>query len=164
MVAQNDIKRLQASKQCLCMFAEWCRMYSNKVQSCIIMRCTHMFGWIIIFPLKPRPESSRRNKQTHKQEKKLNYTLLAKTRESVRLCASLLFRWASRCWDDEWFIILEDSNSVSVSRRSALRSDVMCEIRPISSRCPLSNVKARIIKQITVCDSCHFIINLTWEN
>lgn len=108
-------------------------VYVNQVnvQSCRTLRSTHMFGWIIILPLKPRPQSSKRNKQTDKQEKMFNYTLLEKTWESVTVCASLLFRWASRCWDDEWFIILEDSNSVSVSLRSTLTSgcDASCEIR-----------------------------------
>lgn len=124
------------------------RMACNKVQSCIILWCTHMFGWIIILPLKPRRESSRRSKQTDKQEKKFSYTLLKKTRESIRLCASLLFLCASWCWDDVWFIILE---RVGVSAcRAEVRMWCVKSDGPISSQWSLSNAKARIIKQMCV--------------
>lgn len=76
-----------ASKACVCLQMMQHGVNWSERHSCRILRRTHMFSWIIIFPLKPSPESSRRNKQTDKQEKKFNYTLLANTRESVRLCA-----------------------------------------------------------------------------
>lgn len=73
-----------------CMFAnhalneiQWmCRIEYN-----CFLKCTHMFSWIIIFPLMPRPENRRKKKKKKQTNKKISLIILEDTKVNMR-CVS----------------------------------------------------------------------------